>query len=197
MWDIILVLGIVFMFPPINAIMEKVQLHRYEQMVLKLLGKGIVLSITVLLCTLVITQIRNTKDTITAALEDRGMVEFTAAAPRIKTIKEFNGKRAVTKTRYYVKYTAQLAGSKLIYNEQVFSTDEMEKLVKQKAIVKLRVFEGENGEIYYGKESDTVESYLADNIAWKNIYQKIIVISAAALILLEILLIPLGIKLSK
>ncbi len=185
------------MLPPVNVIMEKIQLYRYEHTILKVLGKGVVLSITVLICTFVIMQIRDKKEGITTDIVDKGMVEFTATAPHIKTTKSYSGKRMISSTSYYVKYVGNMEKLKLTYYEKVFSTEEMETLVKQKEVISLRVFQGTNGEIYYGKESDTVESYLEDNEAWKQVYYKIIVIAATALILMEILLIPLGIKMGR
>lgn len=197
MWEIILIIVCVVMLPPVNVVMEKLQLHRYEHTILKILGKGVILSITVLICTFVITQIRDKKEGITTDIMDKGMVEFTATAPHITSTKAYNGKRMTTITNYYVKYVGKMENLKLTYYEKVSSTEEMENLVKQKASKSLRVFQGTDGEIYYGQESDTVQSYLADNVAWKPVYHKIIVIAAATLILLEILLISLGIKMEK
>ncbi len=197
MWTIMLVLVCAVMFPPINAVMEKIQLHRYEHVILKILGKGVVLSITVLLCTFVITQIRDKREGITTDITDKGMVEFTAAAPHITNTKGYNGRRVTTTTNYYVKYVGKMENLKLTYYEKVFSTEEMENAVKEKAVKSMRVFQGTDGEIYYGQESDTVESYLADNVSWKPAYYKILVIAAAALIILEIILIPMGVKLNR
>ena len=194
---IIRVIVCAVMFPPINAVMEKIQLHRYEHIILKIIGKGVVLSITVLLCTFVIGQIRDKREGITTDITDKGMVEFTATAPHITNTKSYNGKRAVTTTNYYVKYVGKMENLKLTYYEKVFNTEEMEKAVKQKAVKSMRVFQGTDGEIYYGQESDTAESYLADNVAWKPVYQRILVIAAAALIILEIILILMGVKLSR
>lgn len=197
MWVMILVLVCACMFPPINALMEKIQLHRYENVILKILGKGVVLAITVLICTFVIAQIRDKREGITTDIADKGMVEFTATAPHITHTKIYNGKRMTTTTNYSVKYVGKMENLKLTYYEKVSDSEEMETLVKQKAVMSLRVFQGTDGEIYYGQESDTVESYLAENVAWKPVYHKILVIAAAALLLLEIILIPMGVKLSR
>lgn len=197
MWNMVLVLLIIFLYFPVNAFMEKVQLHKYEHIVLTILGKGVALSITVLLCTLALMLIRDRRDTITTDLEDKGMAEFVATAPSIKNIKNFNGKRAVTVTKYYVKYTAKLDSVRYSYYDEVSGSAEMNELLDQKAVLHLRVFKGTDGKIFYGKETDTVDSYLAENVAWKPAYQKIIAIAAAALVLLEVLLVSLGMKISR
>ena len=197
MWNMVLVLIIIFLYFPVNAFMEKVQLDKYEHVALNILGKGAVLALTVFLCTFVLMLIRDKRDTIITDLEDKGVAEFVATAPRIKNVKNFNGKRAVTVTKYYVKYTAKLDSSTFTYYDEVSGSEEMNDLLNQKAVLNLRVFKGTDGKIFYGKESDTVDTYLAENIAWKPAYQKITAIAAIVFVLLELLLVPLGMKIGK
>lgn len=197
MWNMVLVLIIIFLYFPVNAFMEKVQLDKYEHVALNILGKGVALALTVFLCTFVLMLIRDKRETITTDLEDKGVAEFVATAPRIKNVKNFNGKRAVTVTKYYVKYTAKLDSTRYTYYDEVSGSEEMNKLLNEKAVLNLRVFKGTDGKIFYGKESDTVDSYLAENVAWKPVYQKITAIAAIAFVLLELLLVPLGMKIGK